>query len=94
MKYLSTHSCLLPLGLSAEAIAGLRMEIKLLSQLDHPNIVKLIEAFDTNESVSPLFKNRKHSLTRHHVAQTTMIMEICSGGELYDSLLGPCIETL
>ena len=54
MKYLPTHSRLLPLELSEEAIAGLRMEIKLLSQLDHANIVKLVEAFDTNESVSPV----------------------------------------
>lgn len=42
-------------------------EIKLLSQMDHPNIVKLVEVYQDDLSL-------------------TMIMEVCSGGELFDNL--------
>merc|ERR1719201_2673862 len=50
----------------ASQIEGIRTEISLLSSLDHPNIVKLVEAFEQPDSI-------------------TMILEICSGGELYNN---------
>merc|ERR1719353_927148 len=49
------------------AIRAMIDEIQLLAQMDHPNIVKLVEVFEDDLSV-------------------TMIMEVCSGGELFDSL--------
>merc|ERR1719506_3241200 len=52
----------------ASQIEGIRTEISLLSSLDHPNIVKLVEAFEQPGSI-------------------TMILELCSGGELYDNLI-------
>lgn len=55
-------------GMSDEDLNNFRGEVALLSQLDHPNIVKIIEAFE-----SP--------------SQITIIMELCQGGELYDSLI-------
>lgn len=46
----------------------LRNEIAIMSQLDHPNIVRLVEAFYTDTHVH-------------------LIMELCSGGELYQHLI-------
>ena len=55
-------------GLKEVDLENLRGEVALLSQLDHPNIVKIIEAFEDETHV-------------------TIIMELCHGGELYDSLI-------
>jgi len=46
----------------------LKAEIKIMSGLDHPNVVRLFEAYYT--------KTRVH-----------LIMELCSGGEMYDRLM-------
>lgn len=55
-------------GLKDEDLQKLRDEVSLLSLLDHPNIVKIVEAFEDKTHI-------------------TIIMELCSGGELYDSLI-------
>jgi len=54
-------------GMTVEGIDNLKQEIKLLSMLDHPNIVKIREAFEDEQTI-------------------TIVMEICSGGELFDNL--------
>lgn len=54
--------------MSKAQVKGIRTEISLLSRLDHPNVVKLVEAFEEPTCL-------------------TMILEICSGGELYDNLI-------
>eukprot|EP00750_Incisomonas_marina_P015834 INCI1871.2.p1 GENE.INCI1871.2~~INCI1871.2.p1 ORF type:complete len:500 (-),score=99.45 INCI1871.2:501-2000(-) len=66
----STYACksVRKKGMRDVDLAALRGEIALLSQLDHPNIVKIIEAFEDPKYI-------------------TMIMELCTGGELYDSLI-------
>merc|ERR1719198_2103348 len=53
--------------MTSDGIDNLKQEIKLLAMLDHPNIVKIREAFEDRQSI-------------------TIIMEICSGGELFDNL--------
>ena len=55
-------------GLKPAELAKLKGEVRLLSQLDHPNIVKIVESFEDASTV-------------------TIIMELCTGGELYDSLI-------
>ena len=55
-------------GMRPAAIADMRQEIQLLAQLDHPNIVKILEAFEDDTAI-------------------TLVMEICSGGELFDNLI-------
>lgn len=45
-------------------VQEMRNEIALLSELDHPNIVRAIETFDYNK-------------------QVYMVLELCSGGDLY-----------
>ena len=52
---------------SKNAIKDLRNETTIMAALDHPNIVRLIEAF--------------YSETHVH-----LILELCSGGELFDHL--------
>lgn len=66
----STYACksVRKKGMRDADLAALRGEIALLSELDHPNIVKIIEAFEDPKYI-------------------TMIMELCTGGELYDSLI-------
>lgn len=59
------------IGMTYDGIDNLKQEIKLLAMLDHPNIVKIREAFEDRQSI-------------------TIIMEICSGGELFDNLAEEC----
>lgn len=54
-------------GMTPDGIDNLKQEIQLLAMLDHPNIVKIREAFEDERAI-------------------TIIMEICSGGELFDNL--------
>ena len=54
--------------LKMDEVEDLRAEIALCASLDHPNIVKIIESFESDHDI-------------------TMIMELCQGGELYDSLV-------
>lgn len=61
-------------GMTADAILSMKQEIQLLAMLDHPNIVKIIEAFEDANSI-------------------TIVMEICSGGELFDNLLSAASYT-
>lgn len=49
-------------------VDDMKREIALLAQLDHPNIVKILGAFEDAKSV-------------------TLVMEVCTGGELYDNLV-------
>ena len=44
--------CVKKRGLSSFAIASMKDEIQLLSQLDHPNIVKIIDAFENDDCVA------------------------------------------
>merc|ERR1711934_1331611 len=55
-------------GMSLDDIVLLKQEMQLLAMLDHPNIVKIREAFEDETAI-------------------TIVMEICSGGELFDNLL-------
>lgn len=55
-------------GLHPGLCDDMKQEIQLLAQLDHPNIVKILEAFDSDSAV-------------------TLVMEVCTGGELYDNLV-------
>mmetsp|Transcript_7297 Transcript_7297/g.10327 ORF Transcript_7297/g.10327 Transcript_7297/m.10327 type:complete len:565 (-) Transcript_7297:188-1882(-) len=50
--------------ISAEFVEELRNEVEILRHLDHPNIVKAYETYDSSK-------------------QIFMIMELCSGGDLY-----------
>jgi len=54
--------------LQNDEIDDLRAEIALCASLDHPNIVKIVESFESDHDI-------------------TMVMELCKGGELYDSLI-------
>lgn len=47
----------------------LRQEITVLKQMDHPNVVKLYEVYESQTEIY-------------------LVMELCTGGELYDALIG------
>ena len=61
-------------GMRASALRDMRQEIALLAQLDHPNIVKILEAYEDQTAI-------------------TLVMEICSGGELFDNLISETFYT-
>lgn len=49
-------------------LSQFRTEIKILQNLDHPNIIKLFEFFEDEDCIY-------------------LIMEVCSGGELFDRII-------
>lgn len=66
----STYACksIEKTRLREDEVDALRAEINLCASLDHPNIVKIVESYESPQDI-------------------TMIMELCKGGELYDSLI-------
>lgn len=54
-------------GINAKRTAMLHNEVSIYLQLDHPNIAKLIEVYETERAIH-------------------LVMELCTGGELYDRL--------
>ena len=49
-------------------IAAIKEEVRILSRLDHPNIVKYYESYDD-------------------IKYMYLVMEYCSGGELFDKIV-------
>lgn len=55
------------LQLTAEKLAQLNVEVAIVKSLNHPNIIRLVEHFESDDELN-------------------LILELCSGGELYSCL--------
>ena len=60
-------------------------EIEIMSQLDHPNIVRLFEVYENRKEVSK--HNSETNNSQLLMYQVCLVMELAKGGELFDKLL-------